>query len=897
MLEQLRRLQVVTDTALSHLSLDDLLQQLLHRVTEILEADTAAVLLTDRGSSELVARAARGLAEEVERGVRIPIGKGFAGRIAADRRPVVIEDVDHADVLNPLLREKGVRSLLGVPLLIDGQVIGVLHVGTLRPRQFTPDEVALLQLVADRIALAIDRARLYEAERRARADAEAANRQLRQLQLVTEAALAHLGEEELLQELLWRITEILKSDTAAVLMADEAGRELVARAARGLEEDIERDVRIPIGKGFAGRIAAERRPVVIEDVDDSEVLNPLLHEKGVRSLLGVPLLIEGRMIGVLHVGTLRPRRFTADEVALLQLVADRVALALDRARLEREARARAEAEAANRQLRQLQLVTEAALAHLNEEELLQETLSPVAEGLGADTALILLLDENGKELAMVRIGPGLEEEVDRSVRIPVGRDVAGHIAAEGKPLIIEDVDRAEILKPFVREQGVRSLLGVPLLIEERLIGILQVGSLRPRRFTPDEADRLQLMADRIALAIDRIRLYQAERKARDDAQAANRLKDEFLTTLSHELRTPLTSILGWARLLQSGKAGERNAERAPGTIVRSALALKKLIDDLLDMSMIVTGKLRLELQPVDLTSVTESALEAIAVAARAKEIRVETDIDSSAAVVLGDPTRLQQVFWNLLSNAVKFTPVGGRVALSVRRAGTTAEIRVSDTGEGISAEFLANLFGRFRQADSSATRSHGGLGLGLAIVRHLVEIHGGTVEAESGGPGQGATFTVRLPIATAAAHLAAGRKAPRHQHRKTPAERKLDGVKILAVEDDADTRDLLSSALSRYGATVKTAASAGEGLELLRRWPPDLLIVDIGMPFQDGYDFLRRARAELRSNLPAVALTAYAGTPDRERVRREGFLMHLAKPIDPAELVDGLAAIVSRTAP
>jgi signal transduction histidine kinase len=327
--ERLRRLQALTDAALGHLQLDQLLDALLDRTREMLSADTCAVLLLDVARRELVARAAVGIEEEVEQGVRIPLGRGFAGRVAAESRPVILEDVDHADVLNPLLRKKGIKSLLGVPLHVHGEVIGVLHVGTLIPRRFTDDDVELLQLAGDRAAIAIDHARAYEAERSAR-------RRLEQVQAVTDVALAHLEFGALLGVLLPRIREILDADTCAVLLLDDDGKDLVARAAAGLEEEVEQGVRIPLGRGFAGRVAADARPVILDDVDHADVVNPLLRKKGIKSLVGVPLRVDGLVIGVIHVGTLVPRRFSEDDVELLELVADRVALAIERARLHEQ---------------------------------------------------------------------------------------------------------------------------------------------------------------------------------------------------------------------------------------------------------------------------------------------------------------------------------------------------------------------------------------------------------------------------------------------------------------------------------------------------------------------------------------------------------------------------------
>jgi GAF domain-containing protein/anti-sigma regulatory factor (Ser/Thr protein kinase) len=356
--QALAELQRVTDAALSHLDLEDLLQELLVRMREILRTDTAAILLLNEETGMLHARAAKGIEEEVEQGVRIPVGRGFAGRIAARREPVFIPDVNHADVLNPILREKGIRSMLGVPLLVEGRVLGVMHVGTLTPREFTAHDRDLLQLAADRAALAIEHGLLYEGEKAARERAERAAEILRAVQRVTDAALAYLSIDDLLDELLERMREILHADTAAILMLEDNGRMLRARAAKGLEEEVEQGVRIPVGGGFAGRIAAQRRPIYIPDIDRADVLNPILRQKGIRSMLGVPLLVEGRVLGVLHVGTLTPRVFTDGDRDLLQLAADRAALAIEHAHLYEQRRV---AEALQRSLLPQELVGIAGL--------------------------------------------------------------------------------------------------------------------------------------------------------------------------------------------------------------------------------------------------------------------------------------------------------------------------------------------------------------------------------------------------------------------------------------------------------------------------------------------------------------------------------------------------------
>jgi GAF domain-containing protein/anti-sigma regulatory factor (Ser/Thr protein kinase) len=331
-LEQLRRVESITDVALAHVGLESLLPELLDRVHDTLAVDTVAVLLLDPETDELVARAAKGIEEEVEQGVRIPMGRGFAGRVAAECRPIAI-DLAKFEVVNPILHQKGLRSMLGVPLLVSGRVLGIMHVGSLTPREFTDAETSLLELAASRVAPAIEHARLYDAEREARQRAEAAAAELRALQELADAALSHLDLDVMLTEVLKRLTVAMSVDTAAILLYDEESNELVARAAKGLEEEVERGVRIPVGRGFAGRIAAERRIVEIPDLEHADVVNPILRQKGLVSLLGAPLLAAGEVRGVVHVGSLTPRPFTEADSRLLHLAADRIAMALDHARL------------------------------------------------------------------------------------------------------------------------------------------------------------------------------------------------------------------------------------------------------------------------------------------------------------------------------------------------------------------------------------------------------------------------------------------------------------------------------------------------------------------------------------------------------------------------------------
>ncbi|HVF87642.1 MAG TPA: PAS domain S-box protein, partial [Pyrinomonadaceae bacterium] len=391
------------------------------------------------------------------------------------------------------------------------------------------------------------------------------------------------------------------------------------------------------------------------------------------------------------------------------------------------------------------------------------------------------------------------------------------------------------------------------------------------------------------------------RRARKSAEEASRLKDEFLATVSHELRTPLTAVIGWTHILRAGQLDEAGAARALETVERNARAQNQLIEDLLDISRIITGKLRLDVRPIDPAGFIEAAVEAVHPAAEAKSVRLQKVLDTGAGAISGDADRLQQVVWNLLSNAIKFTPKGGRVQLRVERVNSHIEIIVADTGAGIKPEFLPFVFDRFRQADGSTTRAHGGLGLGLAIVRHLVELHGGTVHADSDGEGKGATFTVKLPLVPVY-HRSDQQKAHLHSSASgslSPAEsdERLDGMRLLVVDDEPDTCEMLRAMLTQRGAEVVVARSAEEALVEIQRSRFDLLISDIGMPGADGYELLGRVRglpADRGGHIPAVALTAYARTEDRLRALRAGYQMHVPKPVESTELIAVLSSLAAR---
>ena len=403
------------------------------------------------------------------------------------------------------------------------------------------------------------------------------------------------------------------------------------------------------------------------------------------------------------------------------------------------------------------------------------------------------------------------------------------------------------------------------------------------------------ISERRRLEEQRVRLLAREQEARLRAEALNRMKDHLIATVSHELRTPLNSIFGWGRMLQDGQMDEAARERAVDTIVRNATAQARLIDDLLDLSRVIAGRMRLDFQRVDLNALVEASVEAVRPAAGTKRIALVVTPDLSVESIAGAADRLQQVVSNLLTNAVKFTPANGRVQVAIRRSGATVDIVVADTGEGIAADTLPHVFEAFRQEDSTTTRTHGGLGLGLALVRELVQAHGGHVRAESPGKGQGSTFTVTLPVGASRPANVAETVAPGPRSDGSAA---LRGIRVLVVDDDVESLDLAATILQGAGADVRAAASAFRAYEFIGSWRPDVVVTDLAMPGEDGFMLqraLRMAFGHARVAVPIIAMSAYAAPEDRERALREGFEIYLTKPIDPKELTSAVAGVMGRT--
>lgn len=557
------------------------------------------------------------------------------------------------------------------------------------------------------------------------------------------------------------------------------------------------------------------------------------------------------------------------------------------------------------------------LSHAVESDDYAATVAAVtrmAVPLVADWATVDVLDGNGdfQRLAVAHVDPekvNLAHEVWR--RWPPKPDDAHGVAkvvrtgaSEMSPLLTDELLASHIsdseLLSLLLELGLKSSMCVPLFVRGNAVGAITfISAESGRRFTADDLRVSEDFARRLGVALDNAELLRAAIDARRTADEANRLKDEFLATISHELRTPLNAMLGWTRMLRGGKLPPERQDRALETIERNAVTQAQLIEDLLDVARIVSGKLRLDTQAVNVGHVVEYAIDSLRLASDARRIEVALSMDTNVGQIFGDSHRLGQVMWNLLSNAIKFTPRGGRIDVTLARDNGSLRISVADTGQGIATEFLPHAFERFKQEDGKITRAHGGLGLGLAISRHIVELHGGTISVTSEGEGLGSTFTVSLPLARGAAEPP--RPAPRYpqsrENLQLQRRPELVDLKVLVVDDEPDARELVVAVLEQMGARVSAAGSAAEALAAAEQALPDLVLSDIGMPGEDGYALIRKLRAlPHAAHIPAAALTAYARAEDRRKALDAGFMMHIPKPVEPAELVSVIASL-TRFAP
>jgi PAS domain S-box-containing protein len=762
-----------------------------------------------------------------------------------------------------------------------------------------------------------EREDLLRSERAARAEAQSAEQRFKFLSEASAALSSSLEPDKTLSALVGlAVPALADCGIVSVRTADGGFKNMAAACVKPAQLDIlrELDRSFPLDAssphGYPRVLAsgeadfvAEINETTLASLAQKEEHLRLLRSLDLKALLCVPIYARGRVVAALTLMAAGSgRRFGPADRATTEELARRAGLALENATLHKaEQTARWEAERAASRVFRLQAVTSALAEALTRSQVAEVAVQQGVAALGGRQGVLYVLSGDEDRLVMLEQMGLSSEAADRLMEIPLTAPAPPCQAARTAEPVWVEVDEALDVAPGSRsigagDAGVRSLLGaramacVPLELEGRTAGVMMLCFDEPRRFTEDDRFLLLTLARQCAQALDRARLYEAERKARREAQAANRAKDEFLSVVSHEIRTPLNAMLGWAQILAGRPAGPEALQKGLSVIVRNAKAQARIIEDILDVSRIITGKLRLELRPLEVAQVVRAAVEVVRPAAEARHIDVELAL-GEGIVVSGDPDRLQQVVWNLLSNAIKFTPHEGRVRVTVRPLGGSVEIAVTDSGRGISQDFLPYVFDRFRQADSSMSRGHGGLGLGLAIVRYLVEMHGGTVEAESAGEGQGATFRVTLPVREARERASdpGGRRA--QEDPEAPASSvSIAGLRVLVVDDEPDARELLAAVLEANGAITEVAASASEAVAAVDRFEPDVVLSDIGMPGEDGLSFMRRLRA-LGATMPAIALSAYASADDSKRALLAGFQAHLAKPVDTNALTTVLAGL------
>jgi PAS domain S-box-containing protein len=731
---------------------------------------------------------------------------------------------------------------------------------------------------------------------------------LREINRVQQLISAELDLQKVVQAVTDAGTEIAAADFGAFFynVTAESGESYMLYALSGVPRESFARFPMPRNTALFGPTFRGEGVVRIDDVhqDPRYGQNAPYHgmpagHLPVVSYLAVPVISRsGEVLGGLFFGHQRPGMFSAETEELVKGLAAQAAASMDNARLFDEQK---------RSERRLAFLSDASRvlgSSLDYEETLKAmvrlAVPVIADWAGVD---VIGVDGGIRRLAVAATDPAREElswELSRRYPAqPEGNTAVPEAIRTGEPVVYPEVTDAMMAAwardaehgALIKGLGLRSVMVVPLRARGRMLGALWFATVESgRRYGDADRELAVSLGDRAALAVDNARLYGESVAAYEQAQRASRMKDEFLATLSHELRTPLSAIVGWAHLLGQGELDEGARQRAIEAIRRNATVQTQLISDILDVSRIVAGRMRLEVRPVDVLAVVEAALDTVRPAADAKGIALVPRYATGAAPLFGDADRLQQVAWNLLSNAVKFTPPGGRVEVSLRATGTHVLLAVQDSGPGIPEEAVPHVFERFQQADASSTRRHGGLGLGLAIVRHLVELHGGTVEAAN-APGGGARFEVRLPTGVRQAPAVAVETAPAggHGQERPPAPARLAGLRVLVVEDHPDARELVSTVLESAGARVTAVGTAAEALAAIDRERPDVLLSDIEMPGQDGYELMRTLRArpaKMGGDVPAAALTAYAGAEHRRAALSAGFQAHLAKPVQPDTLVD-----------
>ncbi len=691
--------------------------------------------------------------------------------------------------------------------------------------------------------------------------------------------------------------------------------------------------RVPMGQFKIGLIAQEQKPHLTNDVaNDPRVSDQeWARREGMVAFAGYPLIVDGETIGV--IAMFARRTLTNAALTALASIANGVALGIERKITEAQKREETET------LEILHRVGQTLAEELDLQRLVQAVTDAATEITGAAFGSFFynVINEKGESYLLYTLS-GVPAEKFANFPLPRATDLFGPTFRGEDTIRCDDVrndPRHGKNHPYYgMPKGhlpVVSYLATPVISRSGdVLGGLFFGHPEAGVFTKRDERIVEGLAAQAAITMDNAALFEALHRERDKAEAIaqenqhlyeearriSRLKDEFLATLSHELRSPLNAILGWAKILSEyDSLDNATCKSGLATIHRNARAQAQLIEDLLDVSRILTGKLRLEMRPVELWEVLENAMQTVAPAAQAKQITLSANLDKSTGLIAGDPDRLGQIVWNLLSNAIKFTPKGGTITIDLFRHESQAQFRITDNGQGIAPEFLPYVFDRFRQADSSSTRSIGGLGIGLGLVKHLTELHGGTVEARSEGVGQGAEFSAYFPLmAVRLDQVEVKIPEPPEKPFILPLEASenpylnfelplLNGLRVLVVDDESDARTLTTLALQRQGAKVDMAASANEAFAKIQesfqsQKQYDVLISDIGMPSVNGYELIRQVRTsemDIKKFLPAIALTAYAAPKDRIHALLAGFQIHASKPVDSAELVALVASLTGRT--
>ncbi|HEY1956126.1 MAG TPA: PAS domain S-box protein [Polyangiaceae bacterium] len=843
--DRLRVLMELSDALSSTLELDDVARVIVERSLDMAHADTCTLYSLDETQSGFdLVREHQCAPEIIEKIRHLPI----EGALEA----TFVETPEEYDAHLPALARASAtgpraRAYWRMPLVAEGKVVGLLGMGYFAPRAFARDERDLIAAFARQCAEAMLRATRLDAERETRA----------------------------------RLSTTLHSIGDAVVATDTTGAiTMMNPVAESLTKWSESEAR---GRRLAEvfRIVNEHtRAVVPSPVDQ------VLELRSVVGLANGTLLVQrdGGEIPIEDSGA--PIRAESGDVEGVVLVF-RDATAKKRQEWRRAFLAEATASFAE---------------SLEHEETLRRAVRLAVPRLGDWCAVDIVVagEERPKRLAVAHADPAkvdLVEELERRYPPdPNAKAGVPKVLRTGESELYRDVPDAMLVAGSVDEEqlriarslGLRSALIVPIVARGRVLGAMSfVMAESGRRYDDDDVMFAEDLGRRLGVAVENAQLYQAEQRARREADIANRSKDEFLAIVSHELRTPLNAILGWSKLMSAPTFDDSRRTRAVETIGRNAVSMAQLVEDLLDMSRITSGKMRLDVHPVPIESLIASTLESARPAADAKDIRIATHVDAGLPAVSGDSGRLQQIVWNLVSNAVKFTPNGGSVLIQAREVEGTIEMVVSDTGIGIAPRFLPYVFDAFSQEDARTTRARGGLGLGLAITRRLVELHGGRITVDSGGEGRGTRFTVTLPVGRARTRSDAPPK------REATPTRELRDLRVLVVDDDADARELVQTILGGSGADVAAAASVDEALAALGQRPFDVLLADISMPGRDGYDLIRRVREMpgRERDLPAAALTANARTLDKRKMLDSGYTMHLAKPIEPTELVSVVATL------